>query len=48
MTISLIMFAGVLLIAYWWSDSGAFSALLHLVCVIFAGVRSFELWEPLA
>lgn len=48
MTISLIMFAGVLLIAYWWSDSGAFSALLHLVCVIFAGVLSFALWEPLA
>ncbi len=36
------------LIAYWWASQGAFSALLHLLCVIAAGVLAFALWEPVA
>jgi hypothetical protein len=46
MIMSLIVFAAVLLIAYWWSNAGAFSAFMHLLCVIFAGVFAFALWEP--
>jgi hypothetical protein len=45
MTISLIAFAVVLLITYWWSNAGAFSALLHLACVIVAGSVAFGVWE---
>lgn len=37
-------FAG--LIAYWWANQGLFSAVLHLVCVIAAGVLAFATWEP--
>jgi len=48
MYISLIAFASVLLIAYWWSNAGAFSALIHLLCVITAGALAFALWEPIA
>ncbi|MFZ9692450.1 MAG: hypothetical protein ACO3EP_10445 [Phycisphaerales bacterium] len=36
------------LIAYWWASQGAFSALLHLLCVIAAGVLAFAVWEPVA
>ncbi len=41
----LIALAG--LITYWWANQGAFSALLHLVCVIVAGAVAFAFWEPL-
>lgn len=37
----------VLLIAYWWSNEGLFSAVLHMVCVIAAGAFALALWEPL-
>jgi|TARA_B110000196_G_scaffold280560_1_gene260820 hypothetical protein len=37
----------VLLIAYWWSNEGLFSAVLHMVCVITAGAFALALWEPL-
>jgi hypothetical protein len=36
------------LIAYWWANQGAFSALLHLVCVAVAAAMAFALWEPAA
>ena len=48
MIISLIGFAIVLLITYWWADSGALSALIHFACVLVAGALAFALWEPLA
>lgn len=48
MIISLIGFAIVLLITYWWSNSGAFSALIHFACVVTAGALAFAAWEPLA
>src|SRR5262245_38887130 len=34
------------LIAYWWSNQGAFSALLHFFCVVVAGAVALSLWEP--
>ena len=34
------------LIAYWWSNQGAFSALLHCFCVVIAGAVALALWEP--
>ncbi len=37
----------VLLIAYWWSNEGLFSSLLHLVCVIAAGAIALAVWEPI-
>ena len=43
-----IAFAVILLITYWWANQGAFSALIHLLCVITAGAVAFALWEPLA
>jgi len=44
---NLIIIGLVVLIAYWWSNEGAFSALLHLVCVIAAGTIALAVWEPL-
>ena len=38
-------FAG--LIAYWWANQGILSALLHLICVLAAGVLAFATWEPM-
>ena len=38
----------ILLIAYWWFNQGFFSAFLHFVCVLCAGVLAFASWEPLA
>ncbi|MCH2149401.1 MAG: hypothetical protein MK095_08205, partial [Phycisphaerales bacterium] len=38
----------ILLIAYWWSQQGFFSALLHLLAVISAGALALAFWEPLA
>lgn len=48
MTISLIGFAIVLLITYWWLGPGALSAFLHFACVVVAGAIAFSAWEPLA
>jgi hypothetical protein len=35
------------LIAYWWSNQGAFSALLHFICVVVAGAVALAVWEPI-
>jgi hypothetical protein len=40
-----IAFAG--LIAYWWATQGLFSAVLHLICVLCAGVLAFATWDPI-
>jgi hypothetical protein len=48
MMMSLIGFAIIALITYWWADSGALSALLHFVCVLIAGAIALAVWEPLA
>lgn len=43
---NLVVIGIVGLIAYWWSNEGAFSGLLHLVCVVVAGALTLALWEP--
>jgi len=48
MIMSLLAFAAVLLIAYWWANTGAFSALVHMMCVITAGAVAFAIWEPVS
>ena len=37
----------VFLIAYWWSNQGFFSGLLHMLAVIIAGAMTFSIWEYL-
>ncbi len=43
---NILVLAFILLIAYWWSNQGLFSAILHCICVILAGALAFALWEP--
>ncbi len=42
-----IVIGAVALITYWWANQGLFSALLHFLCVVMAGVITFAFWEPL-
>jgi hypothetical protein len=44
---NILICALLLLIAYWWSNQGLFSAILHLLCVIAAGAVTLAFWEPL-
>lgn len=44
---NIILIAVAGLITYWWANQGAFSALLHLLCVIVAGAVALAFWEPL-
>ena len=37
----------ILLIAYWWANEGLFSSILHLVCVITAGIIALSVWEQI-
>ncbi|MEM7623217.1 MAG: hypothetical protein AAF235_08430 [Planctomycetota bacterium] len=48
MLFNIITLGIVLLVAYFWSNYGLFSALLHLVCTVVAGAVAFGLWEPIA
>ena len=48
MIISVIAIAVILLITYWWSNNGAFSALVHFLCVVTSGAIAFGVWEPLS
>jgi len=43
---NILIIAFIALITYWWATQGLFSATLHLVCVIGAGVLAFATWEP--
>jgi len=43
---NLLIIAFIALITYWWATQGLFSATLHLICVIGAGVLAFATWEP--
>lgn len=45
---NILIIAVTLLIAYWWANQGAFSALLHLVCVLAASAMALALWEIVA
>ena len=44
---NLIVIGLIALIAYWWSNEGAFSGFMHLICVIVAAAMAIALWEPL-
>ena len=48
MIISVIGILAILLITYWWGSSGAFSALIHFLCVVTAGCIAFAVWEPIS
>ncbi|MCP4758677.1 MAG: hypothetical protein GY876_04325 [Planctomycetes bacterium] len=37
----------IALLAYWWSNQGFLSALLHFICVVCAAAVAFAWWEPL-
>ena len=45
---NILVIAFIALITYWWATQGLFSATLHLVCVIGAGVLAFATWEPVS
>ncbi|MDP7070595.1 MAG: hypothetical protein QF561_04515 [Phycisphaerales bacterium] len=47
MVINVAVILVIALIAYWWSNQGFFSALLHFICVVCAAAVAFALWEPL-
>ena len=40
-----LVIVGVILIAYWWSNQGLFSSLLHMAAVIVAGAITISVWE---
>ncbi len=40
-----LVITGIFLIAYWWSNQGLFSSLLHMAAVIVAGAISISVWE---
>lgn len=46
--LNILVISLILLIAYWWSSQGFFSALLHLLAVMAAGALALAFWEPLA
>jgi hypothetical protein len=46
--ISVIGILAILLITYWWGSSGAFSAMIHFLCVVTSGCIAFAVWEPIA
>lgn len=48
MIVSIVAALIALLITYWWASSGAWSAFLHMLCVVIAGALAFALWEPVA
>jgi hypothetical protein len=47
MLINVVIIILIGLIAYWWSNQGFLSALLHLVCVITAASLALAWWEPI-
>ncbi|MEQ9206425.1 MAG: CvpA family protein [Phycisphaerales bacterium] len=46
MNILVIIF--VLSVSYAWMTRGIFNAMIHALCVLFAGAVAFAVWEPLA
>ena len=43
---SIILWALIALIAYWWSAQGFFSSVQFCLCTLSAGALAFALWEP--
>ncbi|MGJ8637681.1 MAG: hypothetical protein ACSHX5_12650 [Phycisphaerales bacterium] len=48
MFMNLLVIVFVLGIAYTWTVRGVFNAMVHAMCVLFAGAIAFAVWEPLA
>lgn len=48
MFMNLLVVAFVLIIAYAWMVRGVFSAMLHAISALVAGVIAFAVWEPLS
>ena len=48
MFLNILVIIFVLGVAYTWSVRGVFNAMLHALCVFFAGAIAFAVWEPLA
>ncbi len=48
MFMNILVIVFVLSVAYAWMTRGVFNAMLHALCVFFAGAIAFALWEPLA
>ena len=44
--ILLVSFLGFM--AYWWATQGLFSAMIHFVLTVMAGIIALAIWEPLA
>ncbi len=45
MLLNIAVIAIIALIAYWWSNQGFLSGLLHLVCVVCAAAFAMAIWE---
>lgn len=48
MFMNLLVLIVVLAIGYAWMVRGVFNAMIHAMCVFFAGALAFGLWEPLS
>ncbi|MFK7759522.1 MAG: hypothetical protein AB8C13_06220 [Phycisphaerales bacterium] len=48
MFMNIIVVIFVLAVAYTWMTRGVFNAMLHALCVFFAGAIAFAVWEPLS
>ena len=48
MFMNILVLLFVLGIAYAWMVRGVFNAMIHAMCVVFAGALAFALWEPLS
>ncbi|MBI1372916.1 MAG: hypothetical protein GC159_09165 [Phycisphaera sp.] len=45
--LSIVVFGIIAFMMYWWASQGLFSAFMHLICTILAGILAFAFWEPL-
>lgn len=48
MFMNILVIVFVLSVAYAWMTRGVFNAMLHALCVFFAGAIAFAVWEPLS
>ena len=46
--LNLLVLFYIIFMTYWWSMQGLFSASIHLILTIMAGVIAFSFWEPLS
>ena len=46
--LNLLVLVYIIFMVYWWSMQGLFSASIHLILTIMAGVIAFSFWEPIS